>query len=278
MSPFPARMFTLRVPADWPLVIPPMKLTDRYALREIFAPTVVAFAIYTGFMLIRGLVQFSDLLLQSSRPVRDTGLVIAFSAPHIVVLTLPIAFLLGILVGVGRLSQDSELIALRAAGVDIFSLYRPISVLAVLLTLVTGFVMTAVVPRTNRLLYGMKLQLSSFAIAQRIQPGVFSPEFAGRRIYVERASADRKTLEGLIVTDSSNPEEGERLTLARRGALELEENEGRLWLRLEDAVTHHTAADARAYDRASYRTQRVLLDDTNPKDRFEKTRPVRFII
>ncbi|MBI5443662.1 MAG: LptF/LptG family permease, partial [Deltaproteobacteria bacterium] len=253
----------------------PMKLTDRYALREILAPTVVAFAIYTGFMLIRGLVQFSDLLLQSSRPVRDTGLVIAFSAPHIVVLTLPIAFLLGILVGVGRLSQDSELIALRAAGVDIFSLYRPISVLAVLLTLVTGFVMTAVVPRTNRLLYGMKLQLSSFAIAQRIQPGVFSPEFAGRRIYVERASADRKTLEGLIVADSSNPEEGERLTLARRGALELEENEGRLWLRLEDAVTHHTAADARAYDRASYRTQRVLLDDTNPKDRFAKTRPDR---
>jgi LPS export ABC transporter permease LptF/LPS export ABC transporter permease LptG len=250
-----------------------MKLTDRYALREILAPTVVAFAIYTGFMLIRGLVQFSDLLLQSSRPIRDTGLVIAFSAPHIVVLTLPIAFLLGILVGIGRLSQDSELIALRAAGVDIFSLYRPIAVLAVVFTVVTGIVMTAVVPRTNRILYGMKLQLSTFAIAQRIQPGVFSPEFAGRRIYVERASADRRTLEGLIVADNSNPEEGERLTLARRGALELEETEGRLWLRLEDAVSHHTAADARAYDRASYRTQRVLLDDTNPKERFAKTRP-----
>ncbi len=250
-----------------------MKLTDRYTLREILAPTGVAFAIYTGFMLIRGLIQFSNLLLQSSDPFWDTGRVLAFSTPHIVVLTLPIAFLLGILVGVGRLSQDSELVALRAAGVDLFTLYRPISLLAILFTLVTGFVMTTVVPRTNRILYGMKLQLSTFAIAQRIQPGVFSPEFAGRRIYVERASSDRKTLEGLILADNSNPAEGERLTLARRGALELEETEGRLWLRLEDAVTHHTAADARGYDRASYRTQRVLLDDTNPKDRFAKTRP-----
>ncbi len=250
-----------------------MKLTHRYALREILAPTVVAFAIYTGFMLIRGLVQFSDLLLQSSNPLWDTGRVLAFSTPHVVVLTLPIAFLLGILVGVGRLSQDSELVALRAAGVDLFTLYKPISVLAVLFTLATGFVMTAVVPRTNRILYGMKLELSTFAIAQRIQPGVFSPEFAGRRIYVERASSDRRTLEGLILADNSNPAEGERLTLARRGALELEEKEGRLWLRLEDAVTHHTAADARGYDRASYRTQRVLLDDTNPKERFAKTRP-----
>jgi LPS export ABC transporter permease LptF/LPS export ABC transporter permease LptG len=250
-----------------------MKLIDRYALREILAPTVVAFAIYTGFMLIRGLVQFSSLLLQSSEPFWDTGRVLAFSTPHIVVLTLPIAFLLGILVGVGRLSQDSELVALRAAGVDLFTLYRPIALLAILFTLATGLVMTAVVPRTNRILYGMKLQLSTFAIAQRIQPGVFSPEFGGRRIYVERASSDRRTLEGLILADNSNPSEGERLTLARRGALELEEAEGRLWLRLEDAVTHHTAADARGYDRASYRTQRVLLDDTNPKDRFAKTRP-----
>ncbi len=250
-----------------------MKLTNRYVLREILAPTAVAFAIYTGFMLIRFLVQFSDLLLQSSRPVRDTGYVIAFSSPHVVVLTLPIAFLLGILVGIGRLSQDSELVALRAAGVDLFTLYRPISVLAVLFALATGFVMTAVVPRTNRILYGMKLQLSTYAIAQKIQPGLFSPEFAGRRIFVESASPDRRTLEGLILADRSNPSDGERLTIARKGALELEEDEGRLWLRLDDAVTHHTGPDARGYDRASYRTQRVLLDDTNPKERFAKTRP-----
>ena len=250
-----------------------MKLTDRYAFKEIVAPTAVAFVIYTGFMLIRGLVQFSDLLLQSSSPLLDTGRVLAFSTPHIVVLTLPVAFLLGILVGAGRLSQDSELIALRAAGIDLLTIYRPIGVLAVLFAILTGVVMTVVVPRTNRILYGMKLQLSTYAIAQRIQPGVFSPEFGGRRIYVERASADRKTLEGLIVADTSNPEDGERLTLARRGALEIEEAEGQLWLRLEDAVTHHTAADARGYDRASYGTQRILIDDTNPRERFAKTKP-----
>ena len=250
-----------------------MNLTDRYHLKEILAPTLVAFVIYTGLMLIRGLIQFSALLLQSSDPLLDTGRVLAFSTPHIVVLTIPIAFLLGILVGIGRLSQDSELVALRAAGIDLFTLYRPIGVLAIVLATVTGTVMVFVVPRTNRLLYGMRLQLSTFAIAQRIQPGVFSPEFAGRRIYVEGASPDRRTLEGLIVADQSNPDDGDRLTLARRGALELEASEGRLWLRLEDAVTHHTAADARGYDRASYRTQRLLLDDTNPRERFSNTKP-----
>ena len=99
--------------------------------------------------------------------------------------------------------------------------------------------MLAVVPRTNHLLYAMKLRLSSFAFAQRIQPGVFSPEFGGLRVYVENASADRRELSGLIISDRSNPDEGDRLTLARRGWLELEEEQGRLWLRVEDAETHH---------------------------------------
>lgn len=132
-----------------------MKLTDRYVLREILVPTLVAFAVYTGFMLVRFLVQFSALVLQSTNPLADLGRVLAFSAPHIVVLTIPIAFLLGILVGVGRLSQDSELVALRASGIDLLGLYRPIAVLAVLLTLLTGFFMVYVAPRTNRVVFGM---------------------------------------------------------------------------------------------------------------------------
>ena len=200
---------------------------------------LVGFLAYTGFMAVRGLVQFSELLVQSEQPLAEAGIVLALSLPHIVVLTLPVAFLLGLLIGVGRLSADSELTALRASGIDLAGLYRPIGVLAAAIAGLTLFLMLAVVPRTNHLLYTMKLRLSSFAFAQRIQPGVFSPEFGGLRVYVEKASADRRELSGLIISDRSNPEEGDRLTLARRGWLELEEDQGRLWLRVEDAETHH---------------------------------------
>src|SRR5262249_42092871 len=152
---------------------------DRYVLREILGPAAVAFLAYTGFMLVRGLVQFSDLLVQSESPFLDTARVLAFSIPHIVVLTLPIAFLLGILIGMGRLSAASELIAMRAAGIDLGRLYRPIGLPAAATFGATLFLMIVVVPRTNQILYAMKLNLSTFAIVQRIQPGVFSPEIAG---------------------------------------------------------------------------------------------------
>ncbi len=149
-----------------------MPRLDRYVFREVLAPTVVGFLAYTGFMAVRGLVQFAELLVQSEQPFVEAGLVVALSLPHIVVLTLPVAFLLGLLIGIGRLSADSELTALRASGVDLLSLYRPIALLAVAIGASTLALMLGVVPRTNHILYAMKLRLSSFAFAQRIQPGV----------------------------------------------------------------------------------------------------------
>lgn len=244
-----------------------MNRLDRYIFREIFAPTLVGFLAYTGFMLIRGLLQFSDLILQSDNPARDALRVLGFSIPHIVVLTIPVSLLLGLLIGIGRLSADSELTALRASGMDLVRLYRPIGLLSVLAFGTTIFLMVFTVPKTNQILYDLKLRLSTFVIAQKIQPGVFSPEFAGRRIYVEGASADRRTMTGVLVSDRSNPEQGEQLTIARRGTLELDDAEGQLWLRLEDAVVHHVPKDPASYDRITYQVQRVLLEDANPRDR-----------
>src|ERR1035437_7268298 len=129
----------------------------RYVFLEVLAPTLVGFLPYTGFMAVRGVVQFSELLVQSEQPIAEAGLVVALSLPHIVVLTLPIAFLLGLLIGIGRLSTDSELTALRASGVDLLVLYRAIGALAAATAGVTLVLMLAVVPRTNHLLYAMKL-------------------------------------------------------------------------------------------------------------------------
>ncbi|MCM3876391.1 MAG: LptF/LptG family permease [Thermoanaerobaculia bacterium] len=224
---------------------------------------MVGFLAYTGFMAVRGLVQFSELLVQSEHPLAEAGLVVALSLPHIVVLTLPVSFLLGLLIGIGRLSADSELTALRASGVDLLVLYRPIGTMAAATAGVTLVLMLAVVPRTNHLLYAMKLRLSSFAFAQRIQPGVFSPEIAGLRVYAEGASTDRRELTGLIISDRSNTE-GAQLTLARRGWLELEEDQGRLWLRVEDAERHHLAGDGSGYDVTSFSRQRMVLQDNGP--------------
>jgi LPS export ABC transporter permease LptF/LPS export ABC transporter permease LptG len=236
---------------------------DRYVVREVAGPTLVGFLAYTGFMVVRGLVLFSDLVLQSESPFVDMLRVAAFSLPHIVVLTLPVAFLLGLLIAFGRMSADSEVIALRASGVDPVRLYRPVGLLGLVCFAATLVLMLEAVPRGNHLLSAMRFRLATFAVAQKIQPGVFSPEFAGIRIYVEEATPDRRVLTRLFVSDRSQ-EEGERLTVAPRGWLEIDETTGRLYLRLDDAVTHHVQSDPKKYDISSGTVQ-VLLREGDPR-------------
>ena len=65
--------------------------------------------------------------------------------PNIVVLTLPMSLLFGTLIAVGRLSSDSELIAMRASGLSLLSLYRPILLLSGLLTLLNIVLMVCLV-------------------------------------------------------------------------------------------------------------------------------------
>lgn len=242
-----------------------MNRLDRYFFKEVAAPTLVAFGAYTGLMLIRGLFQVSNLVLQSEEPLREAASVLLLSVPHIVVLTIPVSLLLGILVGTARLSGDSELIALRAAGMDLLRLYRPVGLLAAAATATTLWVMLALLPAANRNLADKRLALSAFAVSQRIQPGVFTPELLGRSIYVESASADRRELAGLVVADRSNPADGERLTLAAHGSLELDPRAGELWIRLDDAVTYHVSpTDPSRLDRSTFSTQKILLASVRP--------------
>ncbi|MCC6128666.1 MAG: LptF/LptG family permease [Acidobacteria bacterium] len=250
---------------DTPCVL--SRRLDRYVAREVLGPTIVGFFAYTGFMVVRGLFQFSDLILQSPSPGQDTLLLLGLSVPHIVVLTIPISFLLGTLVGVGRLSADSEFTAMRAAGLHLTALFRPVFALSLALGGVTAWVMLGVLPGSNAKLSEKKLELSTYVIAHRIQPGVFSPEFGGRRIYVEAASADRRELRGVVVLDRSDPQVDERLIVAEKGTLELERDRGQLWLRLENAFAQQISRGGQSEDRAVYREQRTLLADSQPFER-----------
>src|SRR5215470_7581465 len=102
-----------------------MRLVSRSVIREIWPPFLLGFAAYTFVLLIRTILFLADFAVRRSASVWEVARLVALSLPWIVVLTLPMAFLLGVLIGVGRLSGDSEVIALRSCGVGPMSVYYP---------------------------------------------------------------------------------------------------------------------------------------------------------
>ncbi|MEO1087918.1 MAG: LptF/LptG family permease, partial [Acidobacteriota bacterium] len=91
-----------------------MRRLDRYIFAEILGPLALGFLVYTFILLIQVLFKSAELLIGSGVPVQTIGRLLLLSLPYIVVMTIPMSLLFGILIGIGRLSTDSELIALRA--------------------------------------------------------------------------------------------------------------------------------------------------------------------
>src|SRR4029453_2830913 len=103
-----------------------LSLISRSVLREIGPPFLLGFTAYTFILLIRTILLLADFAVRRSAPFVEVAELVALSLPWIVVLTFPMAFLLGVLVGMARLNTDSELTALRSCGVGPAALYRPV--------------------------------------------------------------------------------------------------------------------------------------------------------
>ena len=93
-----------------------MRLLDRYLAKEILLPFAAGLLFLTQILLATQLLAQADVLFGSGVSLVDVGAVVLYLLPHFLAYVLPIAFLLGAVLGVGRLAEDREVVALGAAG------------------------------------------------------------------------------------------------------------------------------------------------------------------
>ena len=225
--------------------------------REVIVPTILGFVTYTFLLMMRGLFSLIEQIFVRGLPLGDALGVLGVTLPHVVVLTIPMGFLFGVLLAMGRMSMDHEIVALQAAGISARRLLRPIMAVGLLLTLLNGYLFVYVIPRSNRELRDLRMQL--FASARnlgRIQAGVFYEDFPNLLVYVRGVDPATAEWDGVFIYDSSDAGE-ERLTLSRTGRVitaadrkaaaaggDQDSRQGdQPWILLEDAVTHQFLRD-----------------------------------
>src|SRR6184192_1852302 len=147
-----------------------MKILSRYIFKEMIAPTVLGFSFYTFIILMRNLFDFAGMIIKRSLPAATVGKLLLLSLPHIVVLTVPMSLLFGILIAIGRLSADSEIIAMRALGISTRTIYRPVFIFSFAIFLLGLYLMNWVLPRGNRKLMSLRAEIFTSAVSKEIKP------------------------------------------------------------------------------------------------------------
>ena len=214
-----------------------LRTLDRYLLSEISGPLGLGFLIYTFIFLINLLFRLTRMVIQQDVPLAEVGLLVFYSLPNIVVLTIPMALLFGILVAIGRLAADSELVALRASGVSLFALWRPVALISLLLTLANTVLMLWALPAGNHAFQRLNFRILTRSVTQQVEPRVFFEDWEGLIVYVfDRVPGDRRW-HGVFVAEDL-PRTQNQVTTAEWGDVRFDEASDTLVLRLENALIH----------------------------------------
>jgi LPS export ABC transporter permease LptG/LPS export ABC transporter permease LptF len=214
---------------------------DRYVFKEILPPFFLALLIFTFLLVLPPVMDYLQNLLAKGVTWGTAGRIIWTLLPQALGLTIPMAVLVGILIGLGRISGDRESVALLACGVSPYRLLRPIGFLAVLAALATGYIMIVAIPNANQTFREITFGVVSQRVETEIQPRVFYQDFPGWVLYAkEEPDPGEPGWKKLVV---ANTDKGDQTTMyfAAKGRLVLDRDKRTVDLVLVDGTTYRTA-------------------------------------
>ena len=214
-----------------------MRILDRYIVREVFRHAFLGFVVFTFVLFVPQLVRVMELFVRHTGSGSQIVKLFLCLLPGVFVFAIPMSILIGVLLGLGRMSADSEIIALTALGIGRRRILLPVGVLAATgaaLTFVTTLWLGPMALRTFR---ALEADLVSSQINFQVQPRVFDERFPKLVLYVNDVSASGTQWHGVFLAEAGG-ENGSRVTLAERAIVIAEPKQGKLELHLQGGSIH----------------------------------------
>ena len=198
-----------------------LPLTDRMVLREVLPPLAVGLLAILQLLVLAQLLQLNEVIFGSAVSLEDLGRVTFGLLPHFLVTALPLAYVLAVQLGLGRLHADRELLALASAGRSPLGLYRVPAALALLLGLGTMWLARTAEPWGLRELNRVLDAVIKRNLESGIVPGVFNDGLPRFMMYVESRSeqADGRPAWKNVLIEDRSADGPPLLALAERGRL-----------------------------------------------------------
>lgn len=217
-----------------------MRILTRYILGEVISHALIGAAVFTFVLFTRDLGRILELVVRNSAPLPSVAQVFFYTVPVALTYTIPMGVLVGILIGLSRLAADSEITAMRASGLGVWTFLRVISIFVVVAWLLALVNSIYLAPRSLAALGDLQDRLKGSQASFEIQPRVFYEGFPKAVLYVQdvKAASGAAIWKGVFLADLSQPS-APRITLAREGIL-VSQGPDTLDLHLSNGSTHET--------------------------------------
>lgn len=225
-----------------------MRILTRYILREILRHALLGLLLFTFVLFAQNVIgKLLDLLVRSSAPPRTVAWLFTLTLPAALTLTIPMAVLVGILIGLSRMASDGEVTATRAAGLSVYHYLVPVLGFALAGVVLSAFVSVYLAPRAMRELVRMKNVLAASVVSSDVQPRVFQEDFGQNLVlYVDDVRGDGNEWRGVFIADPTAPT-APKVTFAERAIVLPRAAGGHIQVHLINGSSHEVKPNQEEY-------------------------------
>jgi LPS export ABC transporter permease LptG/LPS export ABC transporter permease LptF len=198
-----------------------VRIFTRYILKEVLSHGLIGASVFTFVIFIRLVSKIMELVVRNSAPVPSVAELFFLTLPQALTITIPMGVLVGILLGLSRMAADSEVTAMRAAGVSVGKFLRIIAIFGVSAWLLALGNTVLLAPRSQAALAKLEKSLASSQISfDIIQPRVFYEDIPHMVIYVDDVTPATRTAvwKNVFLADFSN-KDTLKITIAKEATV-----------------------------------------------------------
>ncbi len=235
-----------------------MKLLSRYLLKELVIPLVVWVVFLFLLLFVMQFLRGTDVLLGSAVTLLDMGRILVYLAPHFLMMALPIAFLLAILLGLGRLAEDRELTALQSLGIGPGRLLAGPLFVGVVLSALMLLLTSTAEPWGLTRVKEFVAEIIKKNVVGDVKPGVFYEDLSHLTLYAERVEGADRRWTHVLLNDDRDPA-APLLMLAQAGRVNTNTSGQVLTLVLQDGEAHRSNRGSSTYSVVSFAEAEIAV-------------------
>src|SRR5208282_2174209 len=220
------------------LTLLPMRILDRYIAREVTRHAFLGLLIFTFVLFVPKLVHLMEIFVRHSGSTSQIATLFLCIVPSLLVFTIPMAVLIGVLLGLGRMSMDSEIIAFAALGISRKHILVPVGILAVIGAALTLLMTLWLAPLSLRTFRDIEGTLVTSQVSFAVQPRVFDERFPHLVLYVNDLAASGTHWNGVFLAEAGADSSNSQITLAESAIVIADAALGKLELHLNGGTTH----------------------------------------
>jgi LPS export ABC transporter permease LptG/LPS export ABC transporter permease LptF len=220
-----------------------VRILTRYILKEVLSHALIGGALFTFVLFMRDLPHLLELVVRNSASLGLVIEIFLLTLPNMFTVTIPMAVLVGILLGLSRLAADSEITAMRASGVGVWTFVTVVGMVSI-----TGWGVGLAntlyfAPKASAATIRLESELLNAQASYEVQPRVFYEDFKNYVLYVEnvRPSSGATNWRQIFLADLSDPN-APKVTTGAIATVVNRKDEGAV-MRLRDGTEHQIQID-----------------------------------